>query len=492
MAMHRTNEVPLSDDFVTLSLEGGERRVVRKWWAAANAGGGSLLWYGQMSRFQESDFAMGDLVSRLGVRSEYPYLMNWPITSKDLGPYYSSIERKLLPLSSSYGNADASPKQGEHYVYEDRRYVSHFERVLVDTLSRNNIPSFVGHTCIGGRAWETKPCHPQTLEACDRATPLLSRRNWYRRIWDCIQRNPAVKVADNAYVTRLTHDATQITGLEYVARTPLGETFCKSINAKLVVLGCGPIETIRVLLNSNLPDPSCLIGRYLTFTTESTCYVKTTIPRSSCREDQLSGLFANVSTKAFYDTPCPGLLKGGKVSIYDAFSAESPWKHVRNIGLFADDLAVYLKYARKYYVLKLSLKGESIPSADKYITLGKLRNVYGERVPSISYSYHPHDLRLHRFSREVFMNIARICGASGIIAASSPSSGEVLSAHHHGGAIFGKDPACSVLNSSCEHHWIRNLFVVDASFMPTSGATNSSLTTMANSLRVSEALLDRL
>jgi choline dehydrogenase-like flavoprotein len=57
---------------------------------------------------------------------------------------------------------------------------------------------------------------------------------------------------------------------------------------------------------------------------------------------------------------------------------------------------------------------------------------------------------------------------------------------------FGKDPSSSVLDTDCRAHELDNLYVVDASFLPSTGAVDPALTVMANALRVGDHLLDRL
>jgi choline dehydrogenase-like flavoprotein len=59
----------------------------------------------------------------------------------------------------------------------------------------------------------------------------------------------------------------------------------------------------------------------------------------------------------------------------------------------------------------------------------------------------------------------------------------------HGTCRAGKDPACSVLDEHCRTHEVPNLFVVDGSFMPTSGGAAPTLTILANSLRTAEHIL---
>ena len=60
--------------------------------------------------------------------------------------------------------------------------------------------------------------------------------------------------------------------------------------------------------------------------------------------------------------------------------------------------------------------------------------------------------------------------------------------HQCGTARMGTDPATSVLTPMCQAHGVDNLFVVDASFFPSSGATNPTLTIAANALRVGDYL----
>jgi choline dehydrogenase-like flavoprotein len=61
-------------------------------------------------------------------------------------------------------------------------------------------------------------------------------------------------------------------------------------------------------------------------------------------------------------------------------------------------------------------------------------------------------------------------------------------AHACGTCRFGDDPRTSVLDRNCRAHGLENLYVVDASFFPTSGGTNPSLTIAANALRVAAHL----
>ncbi len=61
-----------------------------------------------------------------------------------------------------------------------------------------------------------------------------------------------------------------------------------------------------------------------------------------------------------------------------------------------------------------------------------------------------------------------------------------------GGCRFGDDPKASVLNKYCQAHDIANLFVADASFMPTGGSVPYTWTIYANALRIGDHIVEQL
>ena len=62
--------------------------------------------------------------------------------------------------------------------------------------------------------------------------------------------------------------------------------------------------------------------------------------------------------------------------------------------------------------------------------------------------------------------------------------------HQCGTLCFGRDPSESVLDPFCRAHDVENLFVVDASFFPSSAAVNPGLTIAAQALRVADHIKD--
>jgi choline dehydrogenase-like flavoprotein len=75
---------------------------------------------------------------------------------------------------------------------------------------------------------------------------------------------------------------------------------------------------------------------------------------------------------------------------------------------------------------------------------------------------------------------ARLLGGGGALAQGKDTT------HQCGTLCFGTDPRASVLDPFCRSHDIDNLFVVDASFFPSSAAVNPGLTIVAQALRVAD------
>jgi choline dehydrogenase-like flavoprotein len=84
---------------------------------------------------------------------------------------------------------------------------------------------------------------------------------------------------------------------------------------------------------------------------------------------------------------------------------------------------------------------------------------------------------------------ARLVERSLYLGKNIPLSG---TAHQAGTCRFGLDPATSVLNIDCRAHEVDNLYITDASFFPSIGAVNPTLTIIANALRVADILKERM
>nr|MBA3694162.1 GMC family oxidoreductase [Acidobacteriota bacterium] len=142
------------------------------------------------------------------------------------------------------------------------------------------------------------------------------------------------------------------------------------------------------------------------------------------------------------------------------------------------------------------LMSEDLPDPNNRITLAE--------DGSIILSYRENNTQAHERLKEKtkeLMNHQRKCdihGSSchiGVFASNIHVSQKIPAAgvaHQNGTLRFGSDAQTSVLNLDCRTHDVKNLYVVDGSFFPSSSALNPGLTIMANALRVGDHLLARM
>ncbi len=97
--------------------------------------------------------------------------------------------------------------------------------------------------------------------------------------------------------------------------------------------------------------------------------------------------------------------------------------------------------------------------------------------------YQPNNMEAHnRLVREM----KRILRRLGFWVVVAHSHRDRNTTHQCGTLCFGTDPRSSVLDPYCRTHDVENLFVVDASFFPSSAAVNPALTIVAQALRVAD------
>jgi choline dehydrogenase-like flavoprotein len=97
--------------------------------------------------------------------------------------------------------------------------------------------------------------------------------------------------------------------------------------------------------------------------------------------------------------------------------------------------------------------------------------------------YRPNNVRAHRQLVDRMRRILRQLGFWLVVTHSHKSRNTT---HQCGTLVFGTDPRASVLDPYCRTHDVENLFVVDASFFPSSAAVNPALTIAAQALRVAD------
>ncbi|WP_417720645.1 GMC oxidoreductase [Salipiger sp.] len=106
---------------------------------------------------------------------------------------------------------------------------------------------------------------------------------------------------------------------------------------------------------------------------------------------------------------------------------------------------------------------------------------------AMTYDLHPELLERRRLFRRAIARAFR--GQRRVFLGMGP---ELNLGHPSGTLRFGSDPKTSVLDPGCRAHDLRNLWVADSSFMPTSMGVNPSLTIAANALRVADGILTEI
>jgi choline dehydrogenase-like flavoprotein len=106
-----------------------------------------------------------------------------------------------------------------------------------------------------------------------------------------------------------------------------------------------------------------------------------------------------------------------------------------------------------------------------------------ERDGRIRLCYRPNNVRSHRI---LVARTKRLLRRLGYWLVVKHSHGSRNTTHQCGTLVFGTSPDDSVLDPFCRAHDIDNLFVVDASFFPSSAAVNPGLTIIAQALRVAD------
>ena len=134
------------------------------------------------------------------------------------------------------------------------------------------------------------------------------------------------------------------------------------------------------------------------------------------------------------------------------------------------------------------LTSEDLPDPNNRVTV--------RREGGITLSYTPNNLEGHKRLTAKLKDMLGHIGCEEHLIPQHAYIGKRIPlagvAHQNGTLRFGRDPATSVVDVNCKAHDLDNLYVVDGSFFPSSGAVNPALTIMANALRVGDHLLERL
>jgi len=440
-------------------------------------GGNSKVYGAALLRLRERDF--DEIQHKDGISPA------WPLKYDVFEPYYAQAER-LFHVHGQRGEDPNEPRASGEFPYPP---ISHEPRIqeLSDHLTANGLHPF--HLPLGilldernGKATPTSICI--RCDAFDGFPCLLNGKAdaQVMCIDPALAEFPNVTLLTNAYVTKLETDSAgrSITGV-CVTRNGEAETY----SADIVVSSCGALSSALLLLRSandqhpnGLANGSGQVGRNYMRHNQSVLMALMRHPNETVFQKTLA--LSDFYFKADdWDYPL-GLMQMCAASHPEQIRAEAltPW-----LGWLPDmPFETMARHSMDFW-----LSSEDLPRPENRI------HYDGDRV---ILDVTENNMEAHRRLRKKLEQIiTRAEGHPALIdrdlylGKDIPISG---TAHQAGTTRFGTDPAASVLDLNCRAHEVDNFYVVDASFFPSIGAVNPTLTIIANALRVADHLCDRL
>jgi choline dehydrogenase-like flavoprotein len=277
------------------------------------------------------------------------------------------------------------------------------------------------------------------------------------------------------------------------------------VKAPLVFVSIQAIESARLFLLSNVPDPNDMIGHYLTYHTKGTVEMtfrgqpvwdegpeRTFQPRTSLGTLQLRDLYV------IKDKKRPELTKGGKFSISDPFTmtplikaaTRSSYRNAARPDLskakdvWGKALVERLLELRNQGGVAFSFTGETMSTHANRVELDPLaKDPWGLAAARVHYKHHRYDLAISKYCLDKMVDVMESSGGELRKYEPQAEANEGYG-HNHGTLRAGTDPGASILDANCQSHTVKGLRVLDSAFMPTAGASNPTLTQIANAYRV--------
>jgi choline dehydrogenase-like flavoprotein len=410
----------------------------------------------------------------------------WPIQYDELEPYYTQAEH-AYHVHGERGEDPTDPPASGPYPHAA---VSHEPRIqqLAEDFAATGLRPF--HTPLGVMLDEKNPRSSKCIRCntCDGFPCLVYAKSDAQVLGvDPALEYPNVGLLTNAYVERLE---TSASGREVTGVVVRQNQNVATYSADIVVVSCGAINSAALLLRSangkhprGLANGSDVVGRHYMGHINSILMAVSKCANPVVFQKTLS---VNDYYHGAVDWPYPmghisfvGKLDGitlsaGAPAIAPGFTLDVMASHSLDFWLTSEDLPhpgnrVTLDRNGQ---IELSYQPNNDEGHERLIA--KLKDLMKRQTKC---SVHGHDCHQGLFSRNLFVG-QRI-----------PLAGV---AHQNGTIRFGNDPATSALDPNCKAHELDNLYVVDGSFFPSSGAVNPALTIMANALRVGDHLIGRL
>jgi choline dehydrogenase-like flavoprotein len=421
-----------------------------------------------MFRFRLSDFE--EVHHYGGVSPE------WPIKYDALEKYYTEAER-IYNVHGLRGADPTEPPTDAPYPLPPLVYEPEIVSI-VDKMQQIGLKPFPLPMGIKFPQ-DTDPTEPPVLlENFDGyPDPTDSKADGYSCGLKHILQCPNVNLVINALVTRLVTGDDGKTITKVIAQVNGEET---SFEAGTVILACGAVNSAALLLKSanekhpdGLANSSGQVGRNLMLH-HNGCLVAFTKMKNRTSFQKSFGL------ADFYHKADDSRLPLGEIQLMGKNDPET-------IMFLGKDLFPDKTYEElREMAIDFWLTAEDLPSPDNRVTLtenGQIKVNYN-RTNFAAYE------RLQQKLKEVFEKLGQLDENFKDTIWNGYNLDISGMSHQNGTLRFGADPKTSVLDLNCKAHDLDNLYVVDASFFPSCGAFNPSLTIAANALRVSDHLVN--
>lgn len=368
--------------------------------------------------------------------------------------------------------------------------MSHEPRIqhLSDDFAKLGLHPF--HTPLGVMLDEQQPHASRCIrcETCDGFPCLMYAKSDAQVCCvDPALQHGNVSLLTNAYVSRLeTSPSGRAVTTVHVECNGEREMY----SADIVVVACGAIDSAALLLRSandkhpnGLANSSGVVGRHYMGHINSVLMALSKCPNPTVFQKTLA-------LKDFYFGSEEWTYPMGHISFVGKLDGET-----LKAGAPAIAPGWTLDLMARHF-LDFWLTSEDLPDPENRVTL--------DRHGNIVLTYKPNNEEGHKrliAKLQSLMQQQTKCGVHGhechqglfarnlYVGQRIPLAGV---AHQNGTVRFGHDPKTSALDVHCKAHDVDNLYVVDASVFPSSGAVNPALTIIANALHVGDHLLERL
>lgn len=453
-----------TDEITDISGRGPKRFVP---FIGSGTGGSSALYGMVCERFFVDDFTPRQHFTDPG-ESTVPE--TWPISYDQLAPWYSQAE-KLLGVR---GQPDPLRPEAVNVGLPAAPPFSVDNQPLVNYLTGRGLhPYHLPMACD----------YTDACTTCQAYLCAKSCKNDGARcgVLPAVTEYGAQLLAE-CRVVRLESDRTRVQTVICQHRSDM-----LALKAKVVVLAAGALATPVLLLNSRsqhwprgLANGSDMVGRNLMRHLMDWIAVW---PHGS---SQITAENKEIGLNDFYFMEGQ---KYGTVQSAASMASLAPLDMLMNQPRWTSRaLRLMSAAARPIYnqvvsgALVLVAMMEDLPYLDNRVLPSDQPSFDGRQRLRLQYRIHPSEIE----RRKVFLrHLNEVLQPFRTLTLRQADNNQTLG-HVCGTCRFGTDPTSSVLNPQNRAHEVDNLYVVDASFFPSSTGLNPSLTVAANALRVAE------